>query len=122
MGGAPTLLDVCSFLGMGRAREGESGEEEEGGWSWVPGVWSPGVCRLSVGLASCSLEERTGEKLEKEVEREVGTLGVGLPDALRLGWGAGLTRAVLSWAGVLWEGGVNRTIPDSLSSPSGLDS
>ncbi len=76
LGGAPTLLDVCSFLGMGR--EGESGEEEEGGWSWVPGVWSPGVCRLSVGLASCSLEGRTGEKLEKEVEREVGTLGVGL--------------------------------------------
>ncbi len=29
LGGAPTLLDVCSFLGMGR--EGESGEEEEGG-------------------------------------------------------------------------------------------
>ncbi len=35
LGGSPTLLDVCSFLGMGRAREGESGEEEEGGWSWV---------------------------------------------------------------------------------------
>ncbi len=46
LGGAPTLPDVCSFLGMGR--EGESGEEREGGWGWVPGVWSPGVCRLSV--------------------------------------------------------------------------
>ncbi len=50
---------------------GESGEERKGGWGWVPGVWSPVVCRLSVGLASCSLEGRTGEKLEKEVEREV---------------------------------------------------
>ncbi len=36
-------------------REGESGEGSEGGWGWVPGVWSPGVCRVSVGLVSCSL-------------------------------------------------------------------
>ncbi len=52
----PTLLDVCSFLGMGRAREGESGEEEEGGgagcqvcgplesadswWGWRPVPWN----------------------------------------------------------------------------------
>ncbi len=86
MGGAPTLLDVCSFLGMGR--EGESGEEREGGGAGCP---VSGVCRLSVGLASCSFEGRTGEKLEKEVESEVGTLGVGLPGALRLTWG-GCTR------------------------------
>ncbi len=63
------------------------------------GARSTGVCRVSVGLASCSFEGRTGEILEKEIEREVGTLGVGLPDALRLTWGVGLPGAVLAGAG-----------------------
>ncbi len=53
---------------------------------------------------------------------EVGTLSARLPDALRLTWGVGLPGAVLAGAGLLWEGGVNRTIADSLSSPSELDS
>ncbi len=50
----------------------------------MPGVWSPGVCRLSVGLASCSFEGKTGEKLEKEVAKlavllklAIATLGTG---------------------------------------------
>ncbi len=102
VGGAPTLLDVCSYLGVGR--EGQSGEQREGGLGWVTGVWSPGVRRLSVGLASCSFEGQTGEKLAKEVEREVGTLGAGLPDVLRLTWGAGLSGAVLEVAGLLGGG------------------
>ncbi len=51
-----------------------------------------------MGLASCSFEGRTGEKLEKEVEREVGTLGAGLPDALRLTWWVGL-RLRIHYAG-----------------------
>ncbi len=39
-----------------------------------------------------------GEKLEKELEREVGTLGAGLLDVLRLTWGAGLLDVLrLTW-------------------------
>ncbi len=60
--GAPTLLDVCSFLGMGR--EGESGEEREGGGVGCQ-VSGPLESADSVGLASCSFEGRTGEKVEK---------------------------------------------------------
>ncbi len=88
---------------------GHSGGEREGGWGSVPGVWSSGVRRLSVELASCSFGGKTGEKLEKEVEREVGTLDAWLLDVL---WGAGLpaSGAVLAGAGLLWEGGVSRTI------------
>ncbi len=53
-------------------------------------MWSPGVRRLSVGLASYSFEGKTGEKLAKEVEREVGTLGasareVRLPSSVNIG-------------------------------------
>ncbi len=72
-------------------REERVGKKRKGGGAGCQ-VCGPLESADSVGLASCSLEGRTGEKLEKEVEREVGTLGVGLPDALRLTWGAGLPR------------------------------
>ncbi len=58
-----------------------------------------------MGLASCSFGGKTGEKLEKEVERDMGTLSAGLLDVLRLTWGAGLPGAVLVGARLLWEGG-----------------
>ncbi len=76
---------ICSHLGMGR-EWGRKGR----GWGWVPGVWSPGVRRLS-GSGILFLWRKTGEKLAKEVEREVGTPGAELPDVLRL------TRHKLSW-------------------------
>ncbi len=82
-----TLLDVCSYLGMGR--KGESGKKGKGGGAG---------CQLCGPLESADswwgwrpvlLKEKMGEKLAKEVEREVGTLGAGLPDVLRLTWGRG---------------------------------
>ncbi len=51
-GGAPTLLGVCSRLGMGeRNSEGERGEGGRGegrewGRGWVPGIWSPSILKI----------------------------------------------------------------------------
>ncbi len=54
LGGVPTLLDVCSFLGMGREeRVGKKGKGVGLGARFVVG-------RLSAGLVSCSLDGKMG--------------------------------------------------------------
>ncbi len=69
LGGAPTLLDVCSYLGMGRERERREEREGVGLGARCVVPWSPQI----LGGAGVLFLRR--KKLAKEVERKVGTLG-----------------------------------------------